>query len=200
MKIIIAIYRALKIFSPFFVFSTLYLAYKVFFFDIYDRIWVAVDYLKILYLIFIVIFVFVKFVLLVKSRQMFRLFINGVLCGIVICIFLIFGDHYGKYVRFKLNQHSYLSTVKAVESGNPIQHTVKIFQLKNHKVFVFPWPGGIGDNWVGVVYEKSNTLNLYTDDNQLINSKKDFGNLTEFLLDLQHVEFLEDGWYFCFFS
>ena len=197
----IKIYRLATSISFYLTFCSLYLIYRTFFFDLYSFFWITVDYLAAFCIASFALLVLIRVALIVKSKQLLWFFVEILLLIVTSINFFVFDDNNGNFVRFKINQSAYYNLITNANSVVPPAKTMKVFWLKEHKIFVFPWPGGIGDNWVGVVYDKSNTLlKMFQTKKGMNNTGEFFDNTTEFLHDLQHVEFLEDGWYLCYFS
>ena len=106
----------------------------------------------------------------------------------------IWGGQCTRYLRFRFFKPSY---EKQLLSLPPVQGRRFMRDSGPPERMAFPWPGGLLDNWCGVVFDPTNELDA------LIRSPKPprehpargfFGG------DIIKVEHLEGPWYFCWFT
>lgn len=114
------------------------------------------------------------------------------------------GKEIGVLVRFHALKPRYEAIVKAIEAGEvPSAGTRFIVEKGPPARVAFPWPGGILDNWRGVVYDPSGLLRKTSVSGPDMFSSSDpavrdaigwFGG------QMRRCEALGGDWYFCYFT
>jgi hypothetical protein len=121
----------------------------------------------------------------------------GVFQGVV-------GRKVGVFVRFQALRPHYRTIVRAIEAGEtpPAGSRYRVEEGQSVRV-VFPWPGGILDNWCGVVYDSSGLLRKASRSGPNLSgsSDVDVGKVRGwFGGDLRFCEPLGGDWFFCDFT
>jgi len=71
----------------------------------------------------------------------------------------LFGREIGIFARFQALKPGYQKIVRAIEAGEAPPRGYRCMVEKGPPArVVFPWPGGMMDNWCGVVYDPSGLL------------------------------------------
>jgi hypothetical protein len=123
-----------------------------------------------------------------------RVFIS--LCVLIVsgATMQIWGGQCTRYLRFRLLKPSY---EKQVLSLPPAQVHQFMREPGPPERTAFPWPGGLLDNWRGVVYDPSNELDALV---RKPRAPRDHPARRFFGGDIIKVEHLEGPWYFCWFT
>lgn len=114
------------------------------------------------------------------------------------------GDRMSQLARFYAMKPRYQAIVGSIERGaTPAAGTRYIVEAGPPLRVAFPWPGGLLDNWCGVVYDPSGLVLKVRD------LRPDLSNLgdptlrevrTLFGGDIRRCEPLGGPWYFCCFT
>jgi hypothetical protein len=115
-----------------------------------------------------------------------------------------FGGQVGILARFYTHRPKYQAIVKSLEAGVAPPGGVRHIVDNGPPLRIaFPWPGGIGDNWCGVVYDPTGLVMKARD------IKADLSNFSDpafhsvrmlFGGDLRSCEPLGGSWYYCCFT
>jgi hypothetical protein len=110
----------------------------------------------------------------------------------------------GIFARFHALKPRYRAIVRAIEAGEVPPAEPRYIVEKGTPIRVaFPWPGGMLDNWCGVIYDPSGLLRKagrfqrglsHFSDPALQEARALFGG------DLWSCEPLGGDWYFCCFT
>jgi hypothetical protein len=114
------------------------------------------------------------------------------------------GPAIGLSIRFHMLKSTYERAVASIEAGKVPDTDLRVLVDKGPPIRVaFPWPGGILDNWSGVVYDPSGLVR------KAMMLRKDLSNLHDpafrdvtglFGGDLCYCKSLGGNWYFCGFT
>jgi hypothetical protein len=130
----------------------------------------------------------------------------GLLLALIVAGFAqaSFGGQLGILTRFYALRPKYQAIVKALETGAAPPGGLRHIVDNGPPLRVaFPWPGGIGDNWCGIVYDPSGLVMKARE------IKPDLSNFSDpafhnvrmlFGGDLRSCEPLGGPWYFCCFT
>lgn len=186
----------------------------LFWIDINAKLWILTD---LLHLAWIMVGVLIIIWSLYKSIRPQISFFKIGLNLFVVWMALIIMSHtrlHGETLRFKIHKKEYEKTVldwqTKLKMGQIDPSTIKGIQEGNCYIDVGPplriafvWPGGIIDNWIGVVYDPSGFVmkcrefersGSNWDDPSLRKGRELFGG------DMFYCRQLEEGWYLCSFT
>jgi hypothetical protein len=186
------------------VWTMLALLLDVFWIDLYDRLWVIALLLPMTLWLglavlagFIAVRGFQERIWAMSIGLLLALAMAGAVQGSV-------GGRIGLLARFYALRPSYQEIIEAIEAGIDRPGEPRHLVEKGPPLRVaFPWPGGLLDNWCGVVYDPSGLVmkakRFRPDlsnfgDPTLQDVKKLFGG------DLRSCEPLGGPWYFCCFT
>lgn len=116
----------------------------------------------------------------------------------------VFGREIGIFARFQALKPGYLKVVRAIDAGEAPPHGTRCIVEKGPPIRVaFPWPGGMMDNWCGVVYDPSGLLrkaSRFKPDPAGVGDPAQREVRGWFGGDLYRCEPLGGDWYFCCFT
>lgn len=126
--------------------------------------------------------------------------------------FVTFGGRCARLARFHLMKASYQNAIGQIAAHNAKSGFEQdaIINEGSYQIdsgppirVIFPWPGGILDNWQGVVYDPTGTIMRINEIAEPFAEVHDPPlNQLQWLFGgkLIAVERLQDGWYFCWFT
>jgi hypothetical protein len=186
------------------VWALLALLLDVFWIDLYDRLWVIAPLLPIT--LWLGLVGLAGFIAIRGFRERTWAKASGLLLGLAMAGAMqgSVGGRIGLLARFYTLRPSYQEVIEAIEAGMDRSGGPRHLVERGRPLRVaFPWPGGILDNWCGVVYDPSGLVmkakRFQPDlsnfgDPTLQDVKKLFGG------DMRSCEPLGGPWYFCCFT